>query len=138
MITRADLQTLAVAKVNDAELLFQNGRYSNAYYLFGYGVELGLKARIARAFVAEAIPDKRLVSDTYSHDLTKLAGLAQLTDIIAKRRQESVRFAANWATVVEWSEESRYEEIDMFTATDMRNAMVAVDDGVFPWLQRNW
>ncbi len=138
MIKRETLQRLASAKVVDAELLFQNGRYSNAYYLFGYGIEIALKARIARAFFAETIPDKRLVLDIYSHDLTKLVGLAQLTDALARRRKESLQFDANWALAAEWSEESRYEEIDMFTATNMRNAIVNLEHGVFSWLQHNW
>ena len=45
---RVDLQALAQAKLDDAKLLFDNGRFSNAYYLAGYAVELGLKACIAR------------------------------------------------------------------------------------------
>ncbi len=138
MITRETLQRLAIGKVADAELLLSHGRYSNAYYLFGYGIELSFKARIARAFLAEAIPDKSLVLATYTHDLAKLAGLAQLALTIDRRRTESPTFSANWATVVEWSEESRYQEVDYFTARNMRDAIMGEEDGVFPWLQRNW
>jgi len=38
---RADLQRRAQAKRDDARLLAQHGRWSNAYSLAGYAVELG-------------------------------------------------------------------------------------------------
>jgi hypothetical protein len=57
-LKRTDLQALARAKFNDAELLFQHGRFSNAYYLAGYTIEIGLKACIAAQVSAETIPDK--------------------------------------------------------------------------------
>ncbi|MEA2988324.1 MAG: hypothetical protein QOG83_1035, partial [Alphaproteobacteria bacterium] len=60
-LPRNTLQVLALAKVDDARLLFENQRYSNAYYLYGYGVELGLKACIARQILAETIPDKTIL-----------------------------------------------------------------------------
>ena len=71
-LSRDDLRAMAVAKVSDATHLFEAGRYSNAYYLFGYGVELALKARIARTFNAETIPDRRLVNSIYTYDLSQL------------------------------------------------------------------
>ena len=136
---RRDLQKLAVAKADDAELLFQNGRYSNAYYLFGYAAEMALKARIAgMAFAAEAIPDKRFVNDVYTHDLNKLAQLAGLAQLIRAMREAEPVFDANWATVSEWTEQSRYEVIDVFLSTAMRSAMVEGEFGVFQWLQNNW
>jgi hypothetical protein len=53
-----NLKALAQAKLDDAILLFDNKRYSNAYYLAGYAIELALKACIAKQFVADTIPDK--------------------------------------------------------------------------------
>jgi HEPN domain-containing protein len=55
---RSELQTRAQAKLDDAILLLQHGRYTNAYYIAGYAVELGLKACIAAQIDAETIPDK--------------------------------------------------------------------------------
>jgi hypothetical protein len=137
-LSRDDLRAMAVAKVSDARHLFEAGRYSNAYYLFGYGVELALKARIARTFNAETIPDRRLVNSIYTHDLSQLVGLSGLGPLVSSTRLASPAFAANWATVLDWSEDARYELTDQFRATAMRNAMLSTNDGVFPWLQNNW
>ena len=49
-INKTELIKLAEAKARDAHLLLQNERYSNAYYLVGYAVEIGLKAIIAGEF----------------------------------------------------------------------------------------
>ncbi|MDQ2083721.1 HEPN domain-containing protein [Xanthobacteraceae bacterium Astr-EGSB] len=55
---RIDLQANAEAKSADAKLLLQHGRYSSAYYLAGYSIEIGLKACIALQVAAETIPGK--------------------------------------------------------------------------------
>lgn len=135
---REELRELAVTKVNDAKLLFDCRRFSNSYYLFGYGVEIGLKACISRAFVAESIPDRRFVNDIFSHDLTKLVGLSGLGAILEASKDASPQFAAYWATVLDWSEEARYETVDEFRATAMHDAMLHSEAGVFQWLRTNW
>ncbi len=48
---------LAAAKCEDATLLLAHARFSSAYYLAGYALELALKACIAKQFAAEVIPD---------------------------------------------------------------------------------
>jgi hypothetical protein len=78
MHSRALLQSLAETRRRDAELLLASARYSGAYYLCGYAVECALKAIVASQFVQDVIPSKKLVSDTYTHDLLKLVGLAGL------------------------------------------------------------
>jgi hypothetical protein len=135
---RGFLQAVASAKMNDAELLFQNDRFSNAYYLFGYAAEIAIKSRISRLFRQDTIPDKKLVNDIYSHDLNKLIGLAGLTAELAASRAASPIFDGHWSTVSDWGEASRYDMIDVFEATAMRNAMVDADQGVFGWLRERW
>ena len=48
--TKKDLEALADTRLGDATHLFKGARYSAAYYLAGYAVELGIKACIARYF----------------------------------------------------------------------------------------
>jgi hypothetical protein len=112
-LPRATLQRLALAKIEDARLLFNNKRYSNAYYLYGYGVELGLKACIARHVLAETIPDKALVSGSRSLFTHKLMDLVVHAGLAAdlRGRREDPEFDSRWLVAVEWSEESRYEMI---------------------------
>jgi HEPN domain-containing protein len=135
---RTDLQAIARAKLEDALLLFKHGRFSNAYYLAGYAVEIGLKACIARQIVAETIPDRHFISETYRHELNKLIGAAGLTADLKAREQRSPAFAANWSTVAEWSPEKRYESIDSYSAQFMIEAVNEPENGVFPWIKIYW
>ncbi len=136
-LPRATLQRLATAKVEDARLLFQNKRYSNAYYLYGYGVELGLKACVSRQIVAETIPDRAVLTRFLTHKLSELVGLAGLSQRLEERRKDR-DFDTRWAVVTELSEESRYEMIDSALATAMHNAVEHPDHGVMKWLSQYW
>lgn len=138
MIAKKDLQTLAETRLGDAQLLLQAGRYSAAYYLAGYAVELGIKARIAGVFQADMIPERSFVNAVYSHKLDELVGLAgikrQLQDDMAL---DSV-FSAAWGIASKWSETSRYEMWDQFAAASMLQAVGDVNHGVLQWLKKHW
>ena len=135
---RATLRSIAQSKYDDAELLFQNGRFSNAYYLFGYAAEIAIKARIAQKFLSDTIPDKKLVNDVYSHDLAKLILLAGLAEALSEARKNSTNFDSNWSAISDWEETSRYDIIAQARSTAMRNAMTDEEHGVFRWLQNYW
>jgi hypothetical protein len=75
-MNRSDLQKIADIRVIDAKLLLDAGRFEGAYYLIGYAVECGLKACIAKQIKEFDFPDKKLVNDSYSHDLLKLLRLS--------------------------------------------------------------
>ncbi|ESY68641.1 hypothetical protein LB577_06665 [Mesorhizobium sp. B283B1A] len=137
-LERNTLQAIAGAKLRDAELLFQNQRYSNAYYLFGYAAEIAIKSRISRLFQPDTIPDKKFVQDVYSHDLNRLIALAGLFSDLTQSRTASPIFDGHWSAVSDWNEASRYDMIDVFEATAMRNAMVDEEQGIFRWLQERW
>jgi hypothetical protein len=135
---RTDLQRLAETKLADAVLLAQARRWSNAYYLAGYTVEIGLKACIARRIRADTLPDPTLVRNVYVHDLAKLVGLAGLSGDLRQQQSADVKFAANWATVAEWDEASRYESTDSFTCQALLDAIAQPQSGVLEWLKRHW
>ncbi|MES0196309.1 hypothetical protein [Mesorhizobium sp. M0011] len=118
--------------------MFQNERYSNAYYLFGYAAEIAIKSRISRLFQPDTIPDKKFVQDIYSHDLNRLVALAGLSVDLTESRTASPVFDSHWSAVSDWNEASRYDMIDVFEATAMRNAMVDEEQGIFRWLQDRW
>jgi HEPN domain-containing protein len=136
-LSRITLQKLALAKVEDARLLFDNGRYSNAYYLYGYSVELGLKACIARQVIAETVPDKAILNGFLEHQISKLIALAGLSEQLKQRRTDP-EFEIRWSVVAEWSVESRYDLVDVVTATAMKNAIEHDKHGVMKWLQLLW
>jgi hypothetical protein len=137
-ISRSQLQLMAQAKADDADLLFGHGRHSNAYYLFGYSVEIGLKACIARLFVADAMPDKNLTNKIFTHKIDDLVTIAGLKPRLDSERQINLAFKGHWSVVAAWTEESRYDMVDAFTSTAMRHAVLDESNGVLRWLKINW
>jgi hypothetical protein len=134
----ADLRANAEAKLIDAVILLEHKRYSNAYYLAGYAVELGLKACIAKQFVADVIPEKDFVNKIYSHKFQTLVGLAGLTAELEERQNQDVTFAENWALAAQWSEECRYGSTDAYTAQTFIAAISDKKSGVLEWIKARW
>lgn len=136
--SRKDLQALATAKLEDASLLFKNKRFSNAYYLAGYSVEIALKACASRLIVHEAIPDKDFVKAIYQHNLRNLVGVAGLSQQLKDRERADTAFATNWALVCEWSPECRYETRDPISSQILLEAVAHENAGVFQWIKVYW
>ena len=78
-MNRKDFQNLALIRLKEAKVLLKNGRYEGAYYLCGYAVECGLKACIARKTKRHEFPDKNTVNASYTHILSDLVKIAQLS-----------------------------------------------------------
>ncbi len=138
-MNRIDLQRLADERIADAQALLEVGRWAAAYYLIGYAVECALKACIARQFRAEDVPEKSLVNQFYSHNLSellKLAGLGLAHDV---RVGTDRTYQDYWNTVRDWRESSRYD--NRITEQKARDLFAAVTDptsGVLPWLKTLW
>jgi HEPN domain-containing protein len=135
-ITKAQFEALAQEKLDDAKILLAQKRWSNAYYLGGYSVEMALKVCIAKTFKAETLPAKELVNATYTHiygDLVNTAGLrAELHKAL-----RSTDFSTNWAVVNLWSPDSRYQTTDEEKASAFFAAMEG-KNGVFTWIKAFW
>ena len=132
------LQARAKGKLADASLLYEHQRYSSSYYIYGYAVEMGLKACIAILFSADAIPDKSLVLKVYTHDLKELVKTAGLSLALKEARNRSPAADSYWAIVEQWTVESRYDSIDPFLARAMNEAVSHPTDGVFKWITSHW
>ena len=63
----------------------------------------------------------------YTHDLEKLVELAGLKSEFAKKQ-------ANWATVKDWSPESRYKR----QAKDIYSAIASRKYGTLQWIRQHW
>lgn len=118
-------------KLANAQSLLDAGGFADAYYLAGYAVEFGLKAVIAKRFVADAIPDKRLVLEAHTHNLS---ALLKLSGLVLK----SEGLLNNWAVVVGWSEASRYDAVSLEQARELIDAISHSSEGVLPWLTQRW
>ena len=138
-MNRTDLQTLVTLRLRDARVLLDNGCFEGAYYLAGYAVECALKACIAKQIKRYDFPDKKLVSDSYSHDLIQLIRVAGLTADHTLALKSSTNFTINWSIVSKWSEQTRYQSsIAQIEAENIYRAITVRRDGVLTWLKKYW
>lgn len=134
----ADLRDLAQARLSEAETLLTNGQPAGAFYLAGYAIECGLKACIARSFAQYVMPDKTLVTKAYTHSLEELIGLANLNADLRLEQHKDPAFAANWRTVLDWNEATRYEFYSTQDASDLIDAIKDPSHGVLQWISTRW
>jgi hypothetical protein len=136
-IFRKDFKSLTELRIADAKVLLANRRGQAAYYLAGYAVECALKACIARKTRRFQFPPKtEEVRRIYSHKLEDLLDAAGLKDQRDKELKLNRAFAANWNTVKDWTEESRYKTTGL-SGKDMYEAVVG-KNGVLPWIKLRW
>jgi hypothetical protein len=138
VITKADLEILSEARLIDARELFKAARFSAAYYLSGYAIELAIKACIAKLFRADSIPDKGLVNAVYSHKLDELLGLAGIKEQLKADMNSDPALSAAWGVASKWNETSRYEMWDQFAADSILKAVGDPNHGVLQWLKKHW
>ena len=138
-MNRADLQEISSLRVEEARVLLRNGYYSGAYYLIGYAVECALKACIAKQIRRYDFPDRKLVNDSYTHDLERLLGVSGLKEELDSESAGNQALEENWSIVKDWSEQSRYRsDIPENEARDLLSAVTARRNGVLSWLMRWW
>ena len=138
-MNRDDLQRIARLRVKEAKVLLENGYFSGAYYLLGYAIECALKACIAKQIKRYDFPDRKLVNDSYSHDLEKLLSVSGLKSELQKEIRNNPNLEVNWAIVKDWSVESRYStDISETTARDFYSAVTTRENGVLSWLKKWW
>ena len=138
-MNRKELQQLSRLRVADAKILLDNGRHLGAYYLLGYAVECALKACIAKQTRRYDFPDRKLVNDSYTHDLERLLGVSGLKDALSSESASNPTLQRFWTIVKDWSEQSRYNsEITENAARDLFSAVTARRNGVLSWLMRWW
>jgi hypothetical protein len=138
MLAKNDLKTLSQARIDDAIVLYQAGKFSSAYYLAGYAIELAIKACISDLFHSGVIPDKGLVNATYVHDIEKLINTAGLKPILQEQLKQDSQFAAYWGIACKWNEQSRYCVTDSVTATHLIASINDPNHGVLQWLKQHW
>src|SRR5437588_10153167 len=106
MLTTAELNSIARARLKDAEALLLRKRYDGAAYLSGYAAEVALKARIAKTLKWSGFPSSRgEFEGLQSFRTHELPLLLRLSGWEAKIK---ARFPAAWLFVSQWNPESRY------------------------------
>jgi hypothetical protein len=135
-MNKTELENIAAIRIKEAKILLTAECYEGAYYLAGYALECTFKACIAKQVKEFDFPNKQLVIDSYTHNLSKLLTTAGLKQELAEQEQLDKEFKLNWAVVSKWSEESRYEySIEKQKAHDFFNAITDSKSGILPWLK---
>ena len=138
-MNRGDLQTIAQVRLAEAQTLYKEGHYCGAYYLMGYAVECAFKAAISKQIKEHDFPDKKLVNDSYTHDLKKLLDTSGLKKSLEDAMKANAALELNWSIVKDWSEEARYRhDITEPVARDLLEACTSQPDGVYQWLTNRW
>lgn len=139
-MNRSDFHKLTEIRIKEAKVLLASKCYEGAYYLAGYAVECALKACIARKTQLHDFPPKPdVVRNFYQHDIGSLANLAGLQEELKDHKRSVVQFSSNWALVIKWSEQGRYEtNIDYKKARDLYRAIANSRSGVLVWLKKYW
>ena len=138
MLLKNDLEGLAQIRLDDSITLFQAKRYSAAYYLAGYAVELALKACISKLMQPNTIPDKAFINAIFTHKLDSLLSTTGLLPQFNIDIKSDHQFAANWIIVNNWNEESRYQIWDQISAGNLLQAITEPNHGVFQWVKKHW
>ncbi len=112
LTTRIDLRKIARARLKDAMVLLNAGRYDGAVYICGYAVECGLKSRICRTLRWEEYPSASKFDNFKTHNLNDLLQLSGVEENIKKE------CLAEWSDVSNWKSEIRYEPIGKATKKD--------------------
>jgi HEPN domain-containing protein len=142
-VNREYLQRLAQERIGDAKALLAVQRWPGAYYLAGYAVECALKSCVlAHIEKTGAIFSKRAylksLSDSWTHDLETLIGLAGLTKELGLAHQASLSLKTNWGIAKDWNETSRYDYKTKDEAEALFEAINQEPDGVLQWLRTYW
>ena len=136
---RTQLQHLAELRLEDAEVLLTARRWGAGYYLLGYCIECALKACVAKQFLADEVPDRKLVNSFYTHDLEELLAISGVKSLKEARAKVDSAFEINWNTVRDWKETKRYElGVTEALAREMYEAATNDVSGVLPWLKTQW
>lgn len=147
MDCKANIEKTALAKLNDAELLFNHGRFDTAYYIAGYAVELLLKAKICQTLGIDSFYDfdnperKKLVKDESGikkaykvHRYDQLLALSGIFTEFDNEFSNDPKFLDTWSSVNKWNEGSRY--LTGKTGNEVLNFITSVKE-FCKWLQKH-
>ena len=107
MIIIANLATIAIERLADAETLLNAHRYNGAIYLCGYLIEIALKNKICQTLNWAGFPSTNREFEKYK--------LLSFTGIEATLKATHL---AEWSVVSIWNPEARYNPIEIINPAD--------------------
>jgi hypothetical protein len=127
-----DLQAAAADRLQDAELLFSNGRYASAIAMGIYSLEIHLKVRICAKLKLTSLPRPFEIHD--------LEGLLVMCGLHEARNSAPPSVQRNWIDIIDQSaliNDFRYlpaSTWDKAMAESFFQQLRDPPDGVLPWL----
>lgn len=97
-----------------------------------------MKACVAKQTRRYDYPDKKRTDASYTHDLEKLVIVADLKPLLDAELRANRVFDSNWATVKDWSEQSRYRKYTRLQAQRLFDAVHDPTNGALAWVQQRW
>jgi HEPN domain-containing protein len=138
-MTRRDFQQLALIRLKEAKVLFDNKCYSGSFYLSGYTVECALKACIAKKTKRFEFPEREFVNQIHTHKLNQLISLLGLKRDLDNEINNNVVFASYWGYLKDWDVKVRYDRnVKRQQALDAINAISDNQNGILKWLKNFW
>jgi hypothetical protein len=127
MITLNELETIAQARLLDADALITAGRYDGAVYICGYAIELSLKAKICKTLKWSGFPSSNKEFQNYQsfkvHNLDVLLHLSGMEDEI---KINNPNYMADWSNVSVWNPESRYKTSSLTSELEAKTMLNSV------------
>jgi HEPN domain-containing protein len=141
MNSRSDIKQTALQKIKDAELLYHNRRYDNAFYLAGYAVELALKARICKNLDIDNLFNSRYLRFFKVHDFDTLLIFSGLLEKFDTAKTANVDLYQNWSYICDWKEDSRYIPSGTKSQAEAERLIKAINvpqHGFLQWIKKYW
>ena len=139
-VNKAGWRQLADERVVDAKALLDMSRWSCAYYVAGYAVECALKSCVLTYVENSGIifDDPKFLAGCRTHNLGELVRLADLQAALGIAIGANPALGLYWEIVIEWSEESRYQQKTQIEAEALYNAITNSPNGVLLWIKLHW
>ena len=147
MNTSEEIKKLAELRLEEAQILLDNGKTNGAFYLLGYTVELYLKYKICKMLNIDDLFAKKCDLKTnfegrnpfFSHNLNTLlvfSGLKRKFD--EDKSENKVLFKTTSLLIDVWTEESRYD-IQPKKIQDVKDAIELLknENGLLSWILKN-
>ncbi|MEY4723669.1 MAG: hypothetical protein RLZZ324_1182 [Candidatus Parcubacteria bacterium] len=126
MLGLQHLQDIAKSRLEEAQILHNNGKFDGARYLAGYAVEMALKWVITKDKLVgfpETVKEFKLYQDSKDHDLANLLTLAGKNQM-----KNDKTFAVAWDIAKDWNSEFRYRPPGAVTSAHSSETLAATND----------
>lgn len=142
MKLKAEIESLAACKLEEAQSLFDSGHYDAAYYLGGYAVELLLKARVCKLVGRDDFYDEGWMKSNIkypqtfrTHDLGVLLILSGLGNFLANENRTVPKYVKkSWILVSNWNADSRY--LTGKTRADVEKFLLSIKN-ITTWIRKH-